>query len=48
MATTSILQCFLIDEEIAHTNGLTAGKHRPAILEEFFAGIRESAPANKN
>jgi len=48
MAITSILQCFLVDEEIAHDLGNHSGKHRPAILEPFFAGIREAAPDGGN
>jgi hypothetical protein len=40
MSISSILQCFLVDEEFAHKNGLSQGKNRPAILESYFEGIR--------
>lgn len=47
LSCSAILQCFLIDEEMAQKNGLNAGKHRPASLEHFFEGIRSAVPENK-
>jgi len=45
LACSSILQCFLVDEEISISKGNNAGKHRPAALESFFDHIQKAPPA---
>ncbi len=39
MGSTTILHCFLIDEENAEKHGIGQGKHRPPLLNEFVPKI---------
>ena len=45
-AASTILQCFLVDEEIADSKGETGGKHTPELLKPFISKITKSKLAS--